>query len=437
MSGFVNRPPSFKSNVFNPSFYSTDSVEGITLNEADTRYLSVNGGSVAGSLNVSGGVSASYTRLNNPTNYNGIMDTASLVLRHPVNTNGNRISIDFSISGNVIDNINTPTCSIIHERVAAYQGDLLLCTKRVASASGSVIEAMRITSSGAILVSPVSNSDFQLNLGSTSTGIRAPAMLLLNSNHTATSNPGISQPYLTLGDIGQPNSGWEIGFSRQTSSGANSLSVTGTNPIYGLSLGALGGAVFNGQGGSGAFISATTLSSQLGTVHVNGSLSRAVASGYGYTSSGQGSTAGGTVGVSIYASSNVWSAGSFFSSSDERLKCNIETIQLSEAKKLLGVSARRYNWKQDPNGSKMIGCTAQDLIKADLEEDFTQLVPNDDMPEKTAYVVMYDRISLYLLELVKDLYKLDEAKQADIDKLKDVVDKLTSRPVVQRWLDKN
>ncbi len=132
--------------------------------------------SLTGTLLTSGVSTLINTSLNTSTNYNGVMDTASLVIRQSNNVNGNKVSIDFSISTNIIDAINTATCSISHERIAVYQGDLIFSTKRVATATSALVEALRISSTGSCSIANTSNSDFQLNLGSSGTGINTSSI---------------------------------------------------------------------------------------------------------------------------------------------------------------------------------------------------------------------------------------------------------------------
>jgi len=150
-------------------------------------------------LSVSGISSTSNTRITTTANYNGVMDTASIVLKQASVTNGNKIGLDFIISTNDIDAVNTATCSITHERILAYVGDLIFNTKRTATATAPLTEALRISSTGTVSIANTS-SGFQLNLGASGTGITTNAITTtsLTLGATAITATGIELNYLDL-----------------------------------------------------------------------------------------------------------------------------------------------------------------------------------------------------------------------------------------------
>ena len=150
-------------------------------------------------LNVSGVSTTSTTQITTTANYSGIMDTASIVLKQASVTNLNKIGIDFIISTNTIDAVNTATCSIVHERIAAYQGDLVFFTKRTAVANSTLLEALRISSTGTCSIANTS-SGFQLNLGASGTGINTNALTTtsLTLGATAITATGTEINYLDL-----------------------------------------------------------------------------------------------------------------------------------------------------------------------------------------------------------------------------------------------
>lgn len=114
---------------------------------------------------------------------------------------------------------------------------------------------------------------------------------------------------------------------------------------------------------------------------------------------------GGTTRIGLYVQNAIWCADVVYASSDERLKRDIEPIQLSEAKKVLDVQAVKYRWKDKTDDfDPQVGCIAQNLIEAGLES-LVSYVPNDKMPMGYSYGVAYDRLAVYLLELVKDQEK--------------------------------
>jgi len=107
-----------------------------------------------------------------------------------------------------------------------------------------------------------------------------------------------------------------------------------------------------------------------------------------------------TKGGDITASGSI-SAGSFlYSSSDERLKTNIQSLQnsLEKVNQLNGVS---FNWKA--NGQESVG-----LIAQDVEKVFPQIVGTDKEGMKS---VDYTKLVAVLIEAIKEQQKqIDELK---------------------------
>lgn len=125
---------------------------------------------------------------------------------------------------------------------------------------------------------------------------------------------------------------------------------------------------------------------------------------------------GGSTRISLFVQNAIWCSDKIYASSDERLKRNIEPIELNEARKLLSVQSVSYRLKKDKfdNFTKSIGFIAQDVIENGLDK-LVSYVPNNDkinFPLGYNYGIEYNRVSIYLLELVKDLYKqIDELKK--------------------------
>jgi hypothetical protein len=107
-----------------------------------------------------------------------------------------------------------------------------------------------------------------------------------------------------------------------------------------------------------------------------------------------------TKGGDITATGSI-SAGSFlYSSSDERLKTNIQSLQnsLEKVNQLNGVS---FNWKA--NGQESVG-----LIAQDVEKIFPQIVGTDKEGMKS---VDYTKLVAVLIEAMKEQQKqIDELK---------------------------
>jgi hypothetical protein len=131
-----------------------------------------------------------------------------------------------------------------------------------------------------------------------------------------------------------------------------------------------------------------------------------VPSGSRLISGGAGGWGGGTILVSIYARWNIQSDG-YYVSSDKRLKSNISYINISKALKILNITPCNFTWKE--SGTTDFGVIAQDLIKEDLN-DLVKLVKSDRVDEKcndtgapaeSQFLVDYEKIGLYVLEVVK------------------------------------
>lgn len=130
---------------------------------------------------------------------------------------------------------------------------------------------------------------------------------------------------------------------------------------------------------------------------------------------------GGSTRIGLFVQNAIWCSDRIYASSDDRLKRDIEPIPLNEAKKLLKVQAVSYRWKKDMDSDKEVnhygselGVIAQDLLEQDLFRLVSYLPDNDKekFPLGYHYGVSYDRMTVYLLEIVKDLYKRIEALES-------------------------
>jgi hypothetical protein len=131
-----------------------------------------------------------------------------------------------------------------------------------------------------------------------------------------------------------------------------------------------------------------------------------VGSGHRLIANAAGSWSGGTILVSIYGRWNMQSDG-YYVSSDRRLKTEISYISTSKALKILNITPCNFTWKG--SDIKDFGVIAQDLIKEDLG-DLVKLVKSDRVHEECAetgapaesqFLVDYEKIGLYVLEVVK------------------------------------
>jgi len=119
--------------------------------------------------------------------------------------------------------------------------------------------------------------------------------------------------------------------------------------------------------------------------------------------------------IGLFVENAIWCQDKLFSSSDYRLKRDIKTIPLDEAKKLLNVRAVSYQWKKDTEDHMPeIGCIAQELLEAGLAP-LVSFCPNNDkenFPEDYQLGLQYSRLPIYMIELIKDLYaQIEELKK--------------------------
>jgi hypothetical protein len=195
----------------------------------------------------------------------------------------------------------------------------------------------------------------------------------------------------------------ELKTSNSNNLGISYSTFSGANSSDGCCM------VINAVSGSGGFLSANS-SSCNGALHINGSVSRAIPAGSRLISSGATSWGGSgvNIAVSIFATGNMWCAG-FYVSSDIRLKRDIQPAYMDNCMNLLDVEVKTYKMKGEDTLS--FGLIAQDLWDKELYY-LTHLVRNNDIEEPDekrgfqkgeALIVSYEKISLYLLEICKDL----------------------------------
>lgn len=165
----------------------------------------------------------------------------------------------------------------------------------------------------------------------------------------------------------------------------------------------------NANAGAGGFKIQANI---VGTVDIQGGITRTVGSGHGYLQANSGSPAAYNASsvstrIGLWVENAIWCGDKVYSSSDNRLKRDIEPIPLDEAKKLLNVQAVSYRWKKDTEDNMPeIGCIAQDLLEAGLAP-LVSFCPNNDrenFPEGYQLGLQYSRLPIYMIELIKDLY---------------------------------
>lgn len=187
----------------------------------------------------------------------------------------------------------------------------------------------------------------------------------------------------------------------------------------------------NANAGAGGFKIQANI---VGTVDIQGGITRTVGAGHGYLQANSGSPAAYNASsvstrIGLWVENAIWTGDKVYASSDRRLKRDIEPIPLDEAKKLLNVQAVSYRWKKDTEDNMPeIGCIAQDLLEAGLAP-LVSFCPNNDkenFQEGYQLGLQYSRLPIYMIELIKDLY-------AQIEELSDS-SKLKKQPNVRKPL---
>jgi hypothetical protein len=407
----------------------------LTTASGDARYLMLTGGKLTGNLGIGNALPTTltydFTIMENgsdPSIFLGRLTSANngFLLRYRHNTDGN------TLNRIVIDNSNgTEIVSI------TANGRLGL---------GSPTPTQRLEVAGNV---NVSNGNGYM-IGGTSIDTR---YLRTDVDTTSTAvvrfyaSQAAGAADQTIVRLGHTVSSGDWFFRHHRSSGGaenNCLELLNTNSsLLGMSIGTFNGTsvgdgcmmVMNGIQGDGTFIKASSVNCS-GGLHLNCGIPQAVPSGWGYNPTGSGSIPGGTVSISLYTYNNIWVRGSVYCTSDARLKDVVSPIDADKAMNLLNVNPVWYSWKSDKSKTLQLGLLAQDLVKNDLKE-LTCLFDNADLsadtehdiPEKKQLVIAYDKIPLYNLEIIKNLH-------ARVLQLEELVEKLTSKPALQKWISK-
>lgn len=240
---------------------------------------------------------------------------------------------------------------------------------------------------------------------------------------------GTRVEYLSLGrsSSGSDHGAWSFMNYYQTATQGDSCFFTlsprlrtGLTTGWGMVMTQNGNVSFqdkNTNAGAGGF---KTQANIVGTVDIMGGITRTVGAGHGYLQANSGSPAAYNASsvstrIGLFVENAIWCSDKLYSSSDRRLKRDIKTIPIDEAKKLLNVQAVSYRWKKDTEDyMPEIGCIAQDLLEAGLHP-LVSFCPNNDkenFPEGYQLGLQYSRLPIYMIELIKDLYnQIEELKK--------------------------
>jgi hypothetical protein len=440
----------------------------------------VNGTAISTSF-TGGEVNGNITAIRPALSTTSLFTDYPLTARHGSSTDSTLTGIAFccmTFAG------TTPGASIMHRRVGSNsQGNLEFYTKSTTGGTDALTEWLRLTYNGRFGTNTAerfygsrgrvdantysifgicpsggdgtwtSKIDYShpTDVISCNTNINALAftsntLTTLSATVRSTATSG-SSVLLDLGNNNSSSAQWRMAVNYNSGSPQNSsMDFYNTSSGWGISYANHGygnsreGAsmVLNpGPGGTGSYITAG-LSTQLGTLHINGGTSTTLPACREFSSTANGvNQAGGTVSVSLYSYQNIWVRGALYSTSDKRVKKNIEGWDAGEAMNLLDENVKPvwYEWRDAGMGCKQLGYLAQDLYKADCKS-LLQVFQNEDVKEDCditglkageQMVVDYSKINIYLVEICKQLNKR-------VIELEKTVDKLTSRPVVKKWL---
>lgn len=273
-------------------------------------------------------------------------------------------------------------------------------------------------SSNPLLELKLSNSSIKAPTLTATTEIEGPLLDLRTSQTLQT-----LKTRMRWGGTANDNESWFLeNYTNGIDSYFNIKNTTSSLNLLGLSFGIGSGIgnsdgtmlVLNGSQGDGSvgFLNAAS-SSTNASLHINAGVPQSVSAGWTFDSIGQRSNSGGTVSVSLYCYNNIWVRGALYATSDKRLKNIIAPVDSDKTMRLLDIKPVWYSWKSDTENKPQLGVIAQDLLDVGLH-DLTHIFKNDSVMEADEehglaageqLVVSYERIPLYMLEIIKKQQK--------------------------------
>ena len=133
-------------------------------------------------------------------------------------------------------------------------------------------------------------------------------------------------------------------------------------------------------------------------------------------------------------------------SSDKRLKENIKDVSFERVDNFYRtMTPKKYNFKN--NKTKIeYGFVAQDVVKAGYL-DLISMIGNEDLkgvieePEVDLdgiqLCIDYQKITMFNTVMIQSLLKKVETQQTELQELRSLVETLTSKPALAKWLSKN
>ena len=254
--------------------------------------------------------------------------------------------------------------------------------------------------------------------------------------------------YLSLGrsSSGSDHGAWSFMnyYSSSTQGDSNYITFgprlrTGLTTGWGFCMSQNGNCSFqdkNSNGGAGGF---KTQANIVGTVDIQGGITRTIGAGHGYLQANSGSPSAYNASsvstrIGLWVENAIWCGDKVYASSDIRLKRDIKTIPLDEAKKLLNINAVSYRWQKDIDDRFLpdIGFIAQDLLENKLDK-IVSFCPSSDkekFPLGYSYGLEYQKVCVYQNELIKDLY-------VQIEALKKAIETILTYNPLKKHIDKS
>jgi hypothetical protein len=125
----------------------------------------------------------------------------------------------------------------------------------------------------------------------------------------------------------------------------------------------------------------------------------------------------------MYVYKGAYTPGSFYSASDSRFKHNIQKID-DPIGKLEQINGVYFDWRKDEFKEMQFSDRRQlGIIAQDVEKVLPEIVSEDNKGYKA---VAYDKLTVVLVEAVKEQQKTIKSLQSENAMLKDRLDKLES-----------
>lgn len=447
-------PPTYNSPTFNTSLFLSDGGGYLTLVEGDARYLRLAGGTVRGYALFNGGISVTGNLVLNGQTVTSILTQTQGDARY-LQLTGGSLSGALSVNrgnGETLISTNGIVSAAIHIQAStahigttsnhtfnlqANNVNVLQCLN---TGNVNVVNSLTIAGAGIAIGNNVSSITSDINI------MESSATPQIEIGRSQTSGNSFNIGYTHVGDANITN---RLFIQPRGASVNDTLTYTANgrigigSPTPTQKLEVMGN--INISSGSSYMIGGTSLDSryvQLGgatmtsQLYINGSASTSVPANRRYGSAGTdpSNQGGGTVPVSLRTSSNIWTAGDMYSSSDKRLKDNIVYPELN-GEALLELKPAFYTWRRREaqrqgrgSGEKCFGLIAQDVIGNGLDilvntfadESIDEPCVESNTPAGFCHTVEYNKIPLLLIDLCRK-------QQKQIDELNKFMNRLKKK----------